>query len=280
MKDQRMQHFLTTLAGIDGYHPLSDAKMSRIDQPESIVIIEETDEIVAVGVVAVHEHTDGSSHWAVETTASPGLRFPAFESQLLEATLGLVPGGEEVSVWSRRVSLDLALKAAGFSTSRQLAHYTVNLPVQERSHSFELRAFRNDDTQRILAINASAFAGHREAAAMNEEDFEALRGQAWFSAEGLVVAVEDSTITGFCWTRVHSGGDGEIFRIAVDPSKQGSGIGSVLLHAGLTHLADDPRVKRGTLWVDLADGGAVRLYERIGMEQESVNREFVRQPKR
>ena len=51
--------------------------------------------------------------------------------------------------------------------------------------------------------------------------------------------------------------------------------------AGFEALAQDPRVRRGSLWVDADNEAAVALYRSIGMATERINAEFERpQPKR
>jgi mycothiol synthase len=93
-------------------------------------------------------------------------------------------------------------------------------------------------------------------------------------AEAFLVLEKDGEILGFCWTRVHESGDGEIFRIAVRPESQGRGIGRGLVLAGFDYLAGGEDVSTGTLWVDTSNEVALRLYEGLGMAVAHVNREF------
>ncbi len=73
---------------------------------------------------------------------------------------------------------------------------------------------------------------------------------------------------------IHPSGDGEIFRIAVDPQNQGRGLGIALLVAGFTYLAGRSDVQRGVLWVDAENKPALALYRSIGMTRDGSNREF------
>ena len=78
----------------------------------------------------------------------------------------------------------------------------------------------------------------------------------------------------FCWTKVHDGGCGEIYRIGVAPQFRGRGIGKEIVVAGYRHLHNKRGAETGTLWVDESNRSAVRIYEGIGMQVEVRNREF------
>ena len=91
---------------------------------------------------------------------------------------------------------------------------------------------------------------------------------------GLLIVEDADGILGFCWTRFHERGEGEIFRIAVSPTNQGRGIGGALVLAGFDHLARTEHASKGTLWVDLSNTAALGLYRRLGMREVRFNREF------
>jgi len=280
MHDERVARFLDKLEKVDGNFPLSDAKLAQIQNSERTVVIEEDGGVVAVGVVAEHRQLDGSRRWSVETALDPGLRFGQFEDRLLSSALGLVPGREPVSVWSQRHSLDAALAEQGFVVVRELAYMTVQLPIDSPQRVPATRMLRSSDdsrdTESVLAINRAAFSSHREAASLDIAEFKDLLDQPGLGPEGFLVMEEDGELLGFCWTRVHTTGDGEIFRIAVSPHVQGRGVGRALVIAGYNHLATEPGVTRGTLWVDLSNRAAVHLYRDLGMVDRLVNREFER----
>jgi len=276
MMDSRIRAFLGKLAVVDGTAPLSDAKTVQLAHPERLVVIEEDDEVVALAVTARHLHDDASHHWAIETALTPGLRFPAFEDRLLETALGLAPSREAVSIWSHRHSLDAALQRAGFAVARELGRYVVELPLSQPIGGFDVRSFELPDTSDVLAINREAYAGHREASSLDEAELRRLLGQEGLGSDGFLLADEADTVVGFCWTRVHANGDGEIYRIAVAPKEQGKGLGRSLVLAGFDFLSNRADVTRGTLWADIADKRAVSLYASIGMKLDFVNREFER----
>jgi mycothiol synthase len=274
MYDTRIGPFLDKLTEADGAAALSDAKLTAMRKAERTCVIEEGDRLVAVGVTAPHVQPDGSHHWAVETALDPGLRFAAFEDRLLQSALALVPDHESISVWSHRRSLDNALTEAGFEVARELVHMSITLPLATPGDSIATRRLSSGDTSVILDLNRTAFASHREAASLDEVEFDRLLAHDGMGPQGFLIVEQGDEILGFCWTRVHENGDGEIFRIAVSPGSQGRGIGRALTVAGFSYLASQPTVSRGTLWVDRSNTTAVNLYEDLGMVEIMVNREF------
>lgn len=274
MRDERIDSFLEHLESEDGTAPLSDAKVSQLQDAERTLIVEEGDRVVAVGVAAHHGHVDGTGHWSVETALEAGLRFSEFEERILHAALALVPADQAVSVWSHRQSLDAELVKAGFVATRELAYMSISLPIEDQGEVVRTRPFQPSDTSEILALNRAAFSSHREAGTLEEREFHVMLDQHGMGTSGLRVFEEAGEIYGFCWTRVHPNGDGEIFRIAVNPKRQGRGIGRALVLAGFDHLAREHDVSIGTLWVDRSNETAVRLYSALGMVDVRVNREF------
>ncbi len=278
MTETRITRFLDRIAAVDGSEPLSDAKLDQIDNNRQTLVVEEGDNIVAVAVVAQHEHADGSFHWAAESALEPGLRFAAFEERLLASTIALVPRDAPTSVWSHRPSLDRALLSVGFVVSRELAHYTVSLPLNRSADALEIRSYRDDDADAVVELNRDAFETHREATGLDSGELGRLLRVEGMGPRGFLIAEDDFGLVGFCWTRVHPNGDGEIYRIAVGPRSQGRGIGRSLVLGGFAFLAGEPAVARGTLWVDLGNESAVALYRSLGMEQDRVTREYERDP--
>ena len=274
MQDSRMIPFLEELERLDGEPPLSEAKILMLRNPHRTLVLEEGDRVVAVGVAAHHGHVDGTDHWSVETALEPGLRFPEFEGRLVQAALDLVPVGQPLSVWSHRTSLDAALVSAGFGVVRELAYMSIDLPMDDDGAQVGIRPLQPGDTRQLLAINRAAFSTHREAGSMDEKEFHELLAQAGMGASGVLILEEGTEMAGFCWTRVHANGDGEIFRIAVAPENQGAGLGRTLIRAGFDYLARQPNVSVGTLWVDTSHEKALRLYKDIGMAEIRFNREF------
>lgn len=125
-----------------------------------------------------------------------------------------------------------------------------------------IRFFEEADLDRVLAINAAAFADHPEQGVMDRADFE--RRAALAGVDGLLVREVDGTIVGFHWTRVDAG-VGEVYLIAVDPEHQGAGHGAALLTAGLKRLSAEA-VAEVVLYVE-STSSAVNLYLAHGFDE-------------
>jgi mycothiol synthase len=169
-----------------------------------------------------------------------------------------------------------ALEDLGFTVVRSLAYMSIALPVPDLQTGDGIRRFRLSDTAAFLRANADAYRGHREAASLTNEEFLQLTATPWFDEAGFLVLEREEEIVGFCWTKMHPGGDGEIYRIGVVPGYQGLGLGRSLLFAGFQHLEAQSEVKRATLWVDNANTNAVTLYTSIGMSTERIHSEYER----
>jgi mycothiol synthase len=277
MHDARIDAFLARIADHDSSPALSDAKFAELGDENRTIVIEEDGTIVAIAVVANHVQRGGADHSELESALEPGLRFDAFEDRLLASALMLVPRSQSVSVWSHRHSLDAALQRTGFTVVRELAQMVVDLPIAETRTDIVIRPFQATDAGAVVALNRMAFASHREAASLDSSGIAELMAQEGFEAQGFIILEDDQEMIGFCWTRIHENGDGEIYRIAVSPEHQGGGLGRSLVLAGFDHLARQPAVARGMLWVDMANQSAFSLYERIGMRVVATNREFERE---
>jgi mycothiol synthase len=260
-----LDRFVRDLEAAMGRPVLSEAKMELLDDADAVTVVAEAEEVLAIGVVAPHPQRDGSVHHAVETAVRPAMQFAEFERFVVEATLEAVPAGSSVSVWSDRSTLDAALGDMGLVRARTLLYLAVDLPLAEGPVRAGIRAFDRLDVVDLVRVNNEAFLGHREAGSLTEERFASLEGASWFDPAGIVVAEDGSGLIGFCWTKVHPGGDGEIYRIAVAPSAHGQGWGRSLLVAAFGALADRDDVIRGTLWVDESNEPAMHLYEVLGM---------------
>ena len=134
-------------------------------------------------------------------------------------------------------------------------------PVPE---GFALRAFRpGADDAAFLAVNAEAFAWHPEQGRLDQRGLDERKALDWFDPAGFLLAERDGRLAGFHWTKVHGGGVGEVYVIAVAPSAQGTGLARALLAAGLAHLRDRG-LAEVVLYVEADNTRAVRLYEREG----------------
>ena len=174
---------------------------------------------------------------------------------------------------------DAAADRGGLVHRRDLVQMRRPLPVDDDARAgidplLRLRPFRpGADEAAWLTVNNRAFADHPDQSRQTLDDLQALEREPWFDPDGFLLLDADAAdrgappaLDGFCWTKVHHGHRppmGEIFVIGVDPSAQGRRLGPALTVAGLDHLAAHG-ISIGMLYVDVANVGAVRMYERLG----------------
>ena len=135
-----------------------------------------------------------------------------------------------------------------------------------------IRAFETDDVDAIVRVNGRAFASHPEQGAMDRADFERRASSDWFDPAGLFVAVRDGEgrggdVVGFHWTKVEDG-VGEVYVVGVDPSEQGSGLGTALTARGLRHLHESG-LRTVDLYVEGDNDPALAVYRRLGFAEHA-----------
>jgi mycothiol synthase len=130
-----------------------------------------------------------------------------------------------------------------------------------------IRAFEPDDVDAIVRVNGRAFASHPEQGAMDRADFDRRAGSDWFDPAGLFVAERDGDVVGFHWTKVEDG-VGEVYVVGVDPSEQGSGLGTALTAKGLRHLHESG-VRTVDLYVEGDNDPALAVYRRLGFNEHA-----------
>lgn len=276
-EEARLDAFLASLEEQDGFPPLSDAKREVFGEPDASIVITEQDQIVAVGACAGHLQTDGTIRYAIETAVEPSMRFPQFEAVVLDSTMALAPDPRVLSIWSNRPSLDRVVESLGWVVVRSLMFMTVDFPIPPLDVDgprYDVRTFTGADVGALVSANSRAFAGHREAASLSEEDVAQIMQEPWFDPRGLFLLFDGGEVVGFCWTRIHDNGDGEIYRIGIVPDRTGSGAGKLLLSTGFAYLAEHERAQRGVLWVDASNERALNLYRSVGMRPERTIREY------
>jgi mycothiol synthase len=170
-----------------------------------------------------------------------------------------LPGSPAVAV--------AGLTAAGFVEHRRQHQMQVALPVPPPvwPDGVDVRRFRpGEDDDAWLAVNNRAFANHPDQGGWIRAALTRRMEEPWFDPAGFLLAWRDDALAGFCWTKVHDDGTGEIFVIGVDPDTQGIGLGRALVLGGLDHLARVRRCAVGLLYVAADNAGALALYDSLG----------------
>ena len=140
-------------------------------------------------------------------------------------------------------------------------------PPERVPDGLTLRVFEPDDVDAIVRVNGRAFAAHPEQGAMDRADFEQRASSDWFDPAGLFVAERDGEVVGFHWTKVEDE-VGEVYVVGVDPSEQGSGLGTALTARGLRHLWESG-LRVVDLYVEGDNDPALAVYRRLGFTEHA-----------
>ena len=174
-------------------------------------------------------------------------------------------------------SVEDAAAHLGLVETRRL--HQMRRPLPADGDPTPTRAFDPDtDADAWLAINNAAFAWHPDQGGWTRADLDARMAEPWFDADGFRIATDaDGTMTGFCWTKVHTEEDppaGEIYVIAVAPAHVGEGLGTGLTLAGLDWLWTHRHTPVGLLYVEAENTRALATYRRIGFEVAATDVAF------
>lgn len=227
----------------------------------------------------------GPRSWALDLVIDPHRRDETgvLGPELLRAALGLVraEGGGHVHLWVNHPSgtSDAVAVGVGLARGRDLLQMRRPLPVDDWAvPELAVRPFRaGADDDAWLEVNNRAFKFHPEQGGWDRAALADRRQEPWFDAGGFLLHERDGRLAGFCWTKVHHDVVpplGEIYVIAVDPDFAGLGLGRDLVLRGLDHLSGEG-LRAAMLYVDAANGGAVRLYEELGFTVDHVDRAYV-----
>jgi mycothiol synthase len=230
---------------------------------------------------AFTELSPASVGWTLDVVTSEQFDDENQIGPLVTETIDLLAGSVDVDTevtWWREGPADGDAgieQQLGFDLRRELLQQTRDLPTG-MPVTIDTRSFvPGADDRAFLDVNNRAFAGHHE---QSNWDLDALRlrqGESWFDPEGFRLHERDGRLAGFCWTKIHADGVGEIYVIAVDPDFTGLGLGKQLTLAGLESLAGRG-VQHAMLYVDADNQAAVSLYQRLGFTTAHTSRAYVR----
>jgi len=133
---------------------------------------------------------------------------------------------------------------------------------------------REDDAGGLLEVNNLAFGSHPEAGNWDLRGLEVLFEEPWFDSAGLLVTRDGPVVSGFCWTKVHPDGVGEVYLLAVRPEYSGRGLGRALAIAGLEYLKVGRGCERNIVYWDASNSAASNLYQSIGFSVDRVGEVF------
>lgn len=220
---------------------------------------------------------DHEGHVELDLAVAPTSRRSGQGRTLLDtalATLGTTP----VRAWSHGDHPGARALAArsGFERVRELLVLARQLPLDTPAPADpRIRAWRPEDTEELLRVNAAAFADHPEQGAMDAANLAERMAEPWFDPAGLLVAADGDRLLGFHWTKRHGHHNGEIYVLAVDPAAHGQGLGTTLGLAGLQHLAETGST-RAHLYVEADNAPALALYGRLGFTTDHAHVQYAR----
>lgn len=169
---------------------------------------------------------------------------------------------EDLDLKVIRGLLKMSLPIADLDQDAAVQRYHHQLPAE-----LGLDHFHAADLDRLVTVNAAAFANHPEQGALTADDFRARMASSWYRDEDLLVARDASgVLVGYHWTKLEViDGEliGEVYVLGVDPGLAGGGVGSALLDAGIMQMRARGAV-RIDLYVEAANTRVVELYQRSG----------------
>ena len=248
----------------DGVDPLNEASRLALDAGHVgrvHVAVKEGTTVVAAA------YADGDA--PVELVVDPDHRRRGHGAALLTRLLA----AGETRFWAHGdLPAAQALAAAqGLAPARTLLVLRLEMdaaPEPERvPDGVTIRSFEPGDVDAIVRVNGRAFASHPEQGAMDRADFEQRASSGWFDPAGLFVSVREGEIVGFHWTKVEHG-VGEVYVVGVDPSEQGSGLGTALTVRGLRHLHESG-IRTVDLYVEGDNDPALAVYQRLGFTEHA-----------
>jgi len=287
-----VQALVAAATEVDGTAPLSEHVLLHLrhggDTGAAHLLVREGAELVGFAHLDV---TDPVAGGAGELVVHPEHRRAGLGTRIVQALLDRTAQADvpaaRLRLWAHGEHPGaVALAAAyGFRRSRVLWQMRRSLyapvPRPEYPPDVTVRTFRvGADEERWLAVNNRAFAHHPDQGRWTLADVRAREAEPWFDPAGFFLAEREGELVGFHWTKVHGGaGDhehepiGEVYVVGVDPSAQGTGLGTALVLTGLVHLRA-AGLAEVMLYVDESNRGAVRVYEKLGFTHWDTDATF------
>ena len=277
---ERLNDLFETCRRHDGHVPISEHKyLDLVSGTSSTRWV--FDDGARMGAYAHAVYQTGRPRWVMELVVHPAWRDRARLELLLAQVIAMIDGegGGDIRIWTHHRAIAEVATSLGFQNERELLHMRLDLPAAPAGFigpDVRITGFHSADRDAWVEVNNRAFAGHPENGSWTADRFEQRTQQPWFDPAGLLMAWHDGRLIGFCWTKMHPDGLGEIYVVAVDPGWQGRSIGKQLTLEGLRYLHENRRSRRAVLYVDANESKAVALYRSIGFEIDHVDWSLIR----
>lgn len=275
-EQRRIREVIEAATSTDGVAPVGEQVLRELphDRTRHLVARDGEDIVGYLNLAAADQAV------MAEAVVHPRFRRRGIGAALVRT--GLVEGGDDARVWAHG-NLEAARATAaslGLTVVRELLQMRrrlTDLPPTPAPDRVRITTYSGPaDDAALLRVNNAAFAWHPEQGGWTEAEIAERRGEPWFDADGLFLAVDADTdeLLGFHWTKIHSADLGEVYVVGVDPAAQGRGLGAVLTLTGLHHLAE--RLSESShptvmLYVEGDNSAAVKTYRKLGFEVVSVD---------
>lgn len=271
----------------DGVPPVAEHVLLHLrhggDKEDHHIVIEELvdgeDRIVGYAHLDLTDEVEGPS---AELVIHPSFRSRGFGRELLDHISKTA--GKRLRLWSHGdlPGAQHLAESLGFTRIRTVVQMrrTLNLTLPPLVTESTLRSFElGKDEDEWLALNNRAFTDHPDQGNWKRRDLEIRMKESWFDPKGMILAIEDGKIKGFCWVKIHGGVKahhqdhhhdhdpiGEIYVMGVDPTSKRKGIGRAVTLAGL-HFMQDQGIFSAMLYVDASNKSALSLYRSLGFTE-------------
>jgi mycothiol synthase len=197
------------------------------------------------------------------------------------ASVAAAGGSVKTAVPEKAVILRDELESRGFvfdrSSFRMVAHLRDDLPEPEWPAGISVREFREEDARAAHAVQEETFADLDDYSPISYEDWRHWSLREPFDPGLWSLAFADGELQGISLCRPEWDGDpsfGWVSILGVRKPWRGRGLGLALLRHSFRELRGRGKTRAG-LGVDSENAtGAVRLYERAGMEVASRRRTY------
>jgi mycothiol synthase len=270
----KIQTLLNSCAETDGLIPFSEHAILHMQYGHETevehLLCSQSGKLVGYAHVDLSDPIYGPS---MEVAVLPDFRRHGVGKKLIEKIV-TTHVSRPIRLWAHGLNTGASSLAAscGFKQVRTLWQMRRSLmtpiPPAFFPANLEIRTFNPDtDLDAWLRCNQKAFAEHPEQGQWSKANFLQRTSESWFDPNGLKVAISESDIVGYGWTKVDDANAdsklGEIYIVGISPEWQKKGLGKAFTIDGLRYLRK-LNLNTALLYVDVENKNAIALYESLG----------------
>jgi mycothiol synthase len=248
---------------------LSEFSRLKLREHKGVVLVN-ADQSAVVTMVPTGEQ----GHHLVEMAAPSGVAPGEIWDQARDSIVQMARGRGVRSI-SVLVAADLAaqLRGEGIEPARTVLRGSLTVAgFAPRRPDTAIGTFRRDvDEEELVRLLRLTITGQPASGAWDRADLEVRFAQPGFDERDLFLERPESHLVGFCWTKAHADGVGEIYLLGVDPAHRGRGVGRVLVERGVRHLLEDRACPEVIAFWDEENRAATNLYESIGFGVDRID---------